>query len=107
MRRPTVLLLFATIFVGELGWSGIAPLLPDYQAWFGLSDTQTGYILSVAAVGILLVSLPAGALSRRFSVRSLTLWGMGALAGGTSSWGSRTPTRRCLPAVRCSAWGWA
>ena len=82
MRRPTVLLLFATIFVGELGWSGIAPLLPDYQAWFGLSDTQTGYILSVAAVGILLVSLPAGALSRRFSVRSLTLWGMGALAGG-------------------------
>jgi MFS family permease len=82
MRRPTVLLLFATIFVGELGWSGIAPLLPDYQAWFGLSDTQTGYILSVAAVGILFVSLPAGALSRRFSVRSLTLWGMGALAGG-------------------------
>ena len=40
--------LFAAIFVGELGWSGIAPLLPDYQAWFGLSDTQTGYILSVA-----------------------------------------------------------
>ena len=82
MRRPTVLLLFATIFVGELGWSGIAPLLPDYQGWFGLSDTQTGFILSVAAVGILFISLPAGALTRRFSVRMLTLWGMGALAGG-------------------------
>ena len=82
MRRPTVLLLFATIFVGELGWSGIAPLLPDYQDRFGLSDTQTGFILSVSAVGILLVSLPAGALSRRFAVRTLTLWGMGALAAG-------------------------
>ena len=82
MRRPTVLLLFTAIFVGELGWSGIAPLLPDYQDRFGLSDTQTGFILSVSAVGILLVSLPAGALSRRFAVRTLTLWGMAALAAG-------------------------
>jgi ACDE family multidrug resistance protein len=82
MRRPTVLLLFATIFVGELGWSGIAPLLPAYQQRFGLSDTQTGFILSVSAVGILFVSLPAGALSRRFAVRTLTLWGMAALAAG-------------------------
>ncbi|MEP6758158.1 MAG: MFS transporter [Actinomycetota bacterium] len=82
MRRPTVLLLFATIFVGELGWSGIAPLLPDLQDRFGLSDTQTGFILSVSAVGILFVSLPAGAMSRRFAVRTLTLWGMGALAAG-------------------------
>ncbi len=82
MRRPTVLLLFATIFVGELGWSGISPLLPEYQQLYGLSDTKTGFILSVAAVGILFVSLPAGALTRRFAVRTLTLWGMGALAGG-------------------------
>lgn len=82
MRRPIVLLLFAAIFVGELGWSGIAPLLPDYQDRFGLTDATTGFVLSIAAVGILLVSLPAGALSRRFAMRSLTLWGMGALALG-------------------------
>jgi DHA1 family inner membrane transport protein len=82
VRRPIVLLLFAAIFVGELGWSGIAPLLPDYQDRFGLTDTTTGFVLSIAAVGILLVSLPAGALSRRFAVRTLTLWGMGALALG-------------------------
>src|SRR6476619_5544995 len=82
MRRPTVLLLFATLFVGELGWSGISPLLPEYQQRYGLSDTQTGFILSVASVGILFVSLPAGALTRRFAVRTLTLWAMGALAGG-------------------------
>jgi DHA1 family inner membrane transport protein len=82
MRRPIVLLLFGMIFVAELGWAGIAPLLPDYQDRFGLSDATTGLILSIAGLGILLVSLPAGALSRRFSVRSLTLWSMAALTFG-------------------------
>jgi predicted MFS family arabinose efflux permease len=82
VRRPTVILLFATIFVAELGWSGISSLLPDFQDRFGLSDTATGFVLSIAAVGILLVSLPAGALSRRFAVRTLTLWGVAGLSLG-------------------------
>jgi predicted MFS family arabinose efflux permease len=82
MRRPLVLLLFAAIFVAELGWAGISPLLPDLQVRYGLSDTTTGFILSIAGVGILVVSLPAGALSRRYSVRSLTLWGVAALTTG-------------------------
>ena len=82
MRRSLVLLLFAALFVAELGWAGIAPLLPDLQDRYGLTDTTTGFILSVAGVGILVVSLPAGALSRRFSVRRLTLWGVVALTAG-------------------------
>ena len=82
MRRPIVLLLFTAVFVVELGYSGIAPLLPTYRAEFGLTDLTTGLILAVSAVGILFVSLPASALSRRISVRSLTLWGMVALTAG-------------------------
>jgi predicted MFS family arabinose efflux permease len=82
MRRPIVWLLFAMIFVAELGWAGVSPLLPEYQDRFSLSDTTTGFILSITAVGILLVSLPAGALSRRFSVRTLTLWAMVTLTVG-------------------------
>lgn len=81
-RRPIVPLLFAAIFVAELGWSGVAPLLPSYQARDGLSDVSTGLILSIAAMGILAVSLPASALANRFSVRSLTLWGSLLLTGG-------------------------
>jgi predicted MFS family arabinose efflux permease len=77
-----VILLFATIFVAELGWAGISPLLPDFQDRFALSDTATGLVLSIAAVGILVVSLPAGALTRRFAVRTLTLWGVAALSIG-------------------------
>ncbi len=82
MRRPTVWLLFASIFVAELGWSGISPLLPEYQDRFALADAATGLVLSIAAVGILFVSLPASALSSRIAVRTLTVWGMGALAIG-------------------------
>jgi predicted MFS family arabinose efflux permease len=82
MRRPTVWLLFAAIFVAELGWSGVSPLLPHYQDRFALTDAATGFVLSIAAVGILLVSLPASALSSRIAARTLTVCGMGALALG-------------------------
>jgi predicted MFS family arabinose efflux permease len=76
MRRPLVLMLFAALFVAEFGWSGIAPLIPDLRDRFGLTDTQAGLVFTLASVGILLASLPAGAVSRRFSVRTMTLWAM-------------------------------
>ncbi len=82
MRRSIVLLLFAAIFVAELGWAGIAPLLPTYQDAYGLTDVATSLILTVASLGILLVCLPAGALSGRLAVRTLTLWGIVALTMG-------------------------
>jgi predicted MFS family arabinose efflux permease len=82
MRRGTVVLLFGAIFAAELGWAGISPLLPSFQDRYGLSDVGTGLIVSVASVGILLVSLPASALTNRFSVRSMTLTSLGALALG-------------------------
>lgn len=79
MRRPLVLLLFAAIFVAEIGWSGIAPLIPDFQDRYGLTETQAGLVFTLSSLGILLASLPAGALSRRFAVRTLTLWGMASI----------------------------
>ncbi|MGZ4154501.1 MAG: MFS transporter [Actinomycetota bacterium] len=82
MRRATVVLLFGAIFGAELGWAGISPLLPSFQDRYALSDVGTGLIVSVASVGILLVSLPASALTNRFSVRTLTLWSLVALALG-------------------------
>ena len=76
MRRPLVLLLFAAIFSAEVGWSGVAPLIPGYQDRYGLTETQAALVFTLASVGILLASLPAGALSRRFAVRTMTLWAM-------------------------------
>ncbi len=84
MRRPLVLLLFAAIFVMELGWAGVAPLVPEFQDLYGLSETQAGLVFTLASVGILLASLPAGALSRRFAVRTMTLWGMASVTAGNA-----------------------
>jgi MFS family permease len=75
-------MLFVAIFVAELGWSGISPLLPSYEARYGLTDVGTGLIVSLASVGILIVSLPASGLSNRFGVRKLTLLSLGVLAAG-------------------------
>jgi predicted MFS family arabinose efflux permease len=72
-------MLFAAIFVAELGWSSVAPLIPDFQDRYGLSEARAGLVFSVASLGILIASLPAGALSRRLSVRTMTLWAMGSL----------------------------
>jgi predicted MFS family arabinose efflux permease len=82
MRRATVLLLLGAIFVAELGWAGVSPLLPSFQARYGLTDVATGLIVAVASMGILLVSLPASALTNRFSVRTLTLSSLAVLALG-------------------------
>jgi len=82
VRKPAVLLLFGAVFASELGWAGISPLLPSLQDRYGLTDVTTSLIVSVAAIGILLVSLPASALTNRFSVRTLTLWSLVALSLG-------------------------
>jgi predicted MFS family arabinose efflux permease len=82
VRRATVVLLFGAIFAAELGWAGISPLLPSFQDRYELTDVAAGLIVAVASVGILLVSLPASALTNRFSVRTLTLWSLAALALG-------------------------
>jgi predicted MFS family arabinose efflux permease len=82
VRRATVSLLFGAIFAAELGWAGISPLLPSFQDRYELTEVGTGLIVSVASMGILLVSLPASALTNRLSLRSLTLCSLIALALG-------------------------
>jgi predicted MFS family arabinose efflux permease len=82
VRRSIVLLLFTALFVAELGWAGIAPLLPTYRDTYGLTAVATSLILTVASLGLLLVCLPAGALSSRVAVRTLTLWGIASLTIG-------------------------
>jgi MFS family permease len=73
VNRRVVWLLYGAIIVSELSWSAVAPLLPTFAERYSLSASHTGLILSVASLAILAVSLPAGALTRRFGARRLTL----------------------------------
>jgi predicted MFS family arabinose efflux permease len=52
----------------------VVPILPAYAHRFGLSGLQQGMMLGATGLATLAVSLPAGALSDRFSARRLTLW---------------------------------
>lgn len=68
-----MVLIYLTIFVGDLSWTGITPLIPTYISTYHLTDLQGALVLSVASLGILLASLPASALTTHISPRTLTL----------------------------------
>ncbi|MFZ0324312.1 MAG: MFS transporter [Actinomycetes bacterium] len=80
MRVRVVVLIYLALFVGELSWSGVTPLIPTYIAQYDLTDFEGGLVLSVASLGILLASLPAGAVTRRASPRALMLTSMAVIS---------------------------
>lgn len=80
MRRRVVLLVYLALFVGELSWQGVAPLIPTYVETFDLTDAAGGIVLSLASVGILVTSLPAGYLTKHVPARRLTIAAMAIIA---------------------------
>jgi MFS family permease len=80
VRRPVVLLLFTAVFVGEVMWSAIVPLVPAFAHRFSLSPLQSGVLLASASVAILLVSVPAGMIGERLGARRVTLAALAVLA---------------------------
>lgn len=80
MRMRVVILVYLALFVAELSWSGVTPLIPSYVEEYGLSDFQGGLVLSVASLGILIASIPASIVTRTISPRTLTLASMAVIA---------------------------
>src|SRR5437763_8232626 len=73
VRRPVVLLLYASLFVGEVLWIAIVPLVPAFATRFSLSPLRSGILLASASIAIVLVSVPAGAIGERVGARRVTL----------------------------------
>lgn len=82
MRLRVVLLVYLALFVGDLSWTGITPLIPSYIEQYSLTAVEGGLVLSIASLGILVASLPAGYLTRRASPRALTMTSMVFVALG-------------------------
>ena len=80
MRLRVVVLVYTALFVAELSWSGVTPLIPSYIDQYDLSDFQGGMVLSVASFGILVSSIPASIVTKRISPRALTLGSMAVIA---------------------------
>jgi DHA1 family multidrug resistance protein-like MFS transporter len=74
--RRSALLLYLGIFVGEVVWTALVPLVPTYSQRFDLSKLEGGTLLASASVTILAVSIPASVLADRFGARRLTLAAM-------------------------------
>jgi MFS family permease len=75
-----IVLVYVALFVAELSWSGVTPLIPSYIEQYDLSDFQGGLVLSVASLGILVISIPAGMVTKHISPRTLTLISMATIA---------------------------
>ena len=80
MRVRVVVLVYLALFVGELSWSGVTPLIPSYIEQYDLTDLDGGLVLSVASLGILIASLPASFITRRVCPRTLTLAAMAVIS---------------------------
>lgn len=80
MRLRVVVLVYIALFVGELSWSGVTPLIPSYVEKYDLTDFEGGLVLSIASLGILIASLPASAITQRVNPRTLTLISMAVIA---------------------------
>lgn len=80
MRLRVIVLVYLALFVAELSWSGVTPLIPAYIEQYDLTDFQGGLVLSVASFGILVVSIPAGLVTKSISPRTLTLVSMATIA---------------------------
>ena len=80
MRLRVIVLVYVALFVAELSWSGVTPLIPSYIEQYGVSDFQGGLVLSVASLGILVISIPASLMTKRINPRMLTLISMATIA---------------------------
>lgn len=73
-RRLTALI-STLIFLDMITWLSAVPLVPVWQADYGLSDDQAGLVLGIYAFAVLFSAIPAGHLSDRVGARRLTLIG--------------------------------
>lgn len=76
------LLVLALILISSGLQAAIAPLLPGYVHRFALSGFQTGALVGVAGLAVVIIGLPAGNLADRFGARRLTLAAGWFLAAG-------------------------
>jgi MFS family permease len=80
VHRRVVVLVYVALFVGELSWQGVTPLIPSYVSQYDLTDLEGGLLLASASLGILLASLPAGYLTRHVNPWRLTILAMALIA---------------------------
>jgi MFS family permease len=78
--RRLFLLVSAVVLVDTAFYAAISPLLPHYQAEFGLTKAAAGVLTASYAAGTLIGSIPAGWAAGRIGVKRTLLLGLGLMS---------------------------
>jgi MFS family permease len=89
-ERRLVLLVAAVVFVDTMFYAAIAPLLPTLAHQLQLTKLSAGVLTASYPVGMLVGSLPGGALVMRTGARFTVCAGLALLAASTLAFGFLT-----------------
>ena len=84
MRKPSVLIIFLTVFIDLIGFGIVIPLLPIYGDAFGATGFELGAIISVFSLMQFIFGPILGRLSDRIGRRPVLLF---STAGAAISYG--------------------
>jgi DHA1 family tetracycline resistance protein-like MFS transporter len=84
MKKPTLLVIFLTVFVDLIGFGLVLPLLPNYSKNFGASGFEVGLIMAAYSLMQFIFAPMWGSLSDRIGRRPVLLV---SLAGAAVSYG--------------------
>ena len=84
MRKPSVLVIFLTVFIDLIGFGIVIPILPLYGKDYGASGFMVGLIIASFSVMQFIFSPIWGRLSDRIGRRPVLLM---SLAGGAAAYG--------------------
>ena len=90
MRKPSLAIIFLTVFVDLVGFGLVLPLLPNYSRSFGATAFQVGCIMASYSLMQFLFAPAWGALSDRIGRRPVLLasTSVAVLSYATFAWGS-------------------
>jgi len=91
MRRPTLLVIFFTVFVDLIGFGLVLPLLPNYSKNLGATGFEVGVIISSYSLMQFLFAPSWGRLSDRIQRRKILAFGVFFWSLLTALWYAQTP----------------
>jgi len=104
MRKPSLLVIFLTVFVDLIGFGLVLPLLPNYSKNFGASGFEVGVIMAAYSLMQFIFAPMWGALSDRIGRRPVLLVSLAgaAVAYGIFALGSGMTGRAALGVILLS-----
>jgi MFS family permease len=84
---PVILLVSAVVFVDDVFFTAITPLLPHYVHAFGLTKAGAGLLVAAYPFGTLIASIPAGIVASRLGVRPAVVVGLTLMSVSTLTFG--------------------